>query len=74
MKAAEKIKDAKEYEQVFQQYLEICNRAIEQNRNKFPYSDDAFANATAQLSQVERQALVNAMTYPHDKQKMTKAD
>lgn len=39
MEAAEKIKDAKEYEEVFQQYLEICNRAIEQNRNKFPYTE-----------------------------------
>jgi hypothetical protein len=32
-------KDAQEYEEVFQQYLEICNKAIEQNRNKFPYTE-----------------------------------
>ena len=39
MESAKEIKDAKEYEQVFQQYLEICNRSIEQNKNKFPYTD-----------------------------------
>jgi len=39
MQPAEKIKDSQEYEQVFQQYLEICNRAIEQNKNKFPYTE-----------------------------------
>lgn len=39
MSAENKIKDAIEYEQVFQQYLEICNRAIEQNRSKFPYTE-----------------------------------
>ena len=39
MSSAEQIKDAKEYDLVFQQYLEICNRAIEQNKNKFPYTE-----------------------------------
>jgi hypothetical protein len=39
MQSAEQIKDAKEYDLVFQQYLEICNRAIEQNKNKFPYTE-----------------------------------
>jgi hypothetical protein len=39
MQAAQKVKDAKEYEKVFQQYLEVCNRAIEQNKNKFPYTE-----------------------------------
>jgi len=39
MQSAQQIKDAKDYEQVFQQYLEICNRAIEQNKNKFPYTE-----------------------------------
>ena len=33
------IKDAAEYERVFHQYLEICNRAIELNKNKFPYTE-----------------------------------
>ena len=39
MQLAEQIKDAEEYERVFQQYLEICNRSIEQNKTKFPYTE-----------------------------------
>jgi hypothetical protein len=39
MRISNKVKDAIEYEQVFQQYLEICNRAIEQNKTKFPYTE-----------------------------------
>jgi len=39
MQTLEKISEATDYEQVFQQYLEICNRAIEQNKNKFPYTE-----------------------------------
>lgn len=39
MSSENKIKDAAEYEQVFQQYLEICNRAIELNKGKFPYTE-----------------------------------
>jgi hypothetical protein len=39
MQLSNTIKDAAEYEQVFLQYLEICNRAIEQNRGKFPYTE-----------------------------------
>ena len=39
MSSENKIKDAAEYEQVFQQYLKICNRAIELNKAKFPYTE-----------------------------------
>jgi hypothetical protein len=39
MPTSNKVKDAIEYEQVFQQYLEVCNLAIEQNKNKFPYTE-----------------------------------
>ena len=39
MKHEEKIKEKKEYEEVFQQYLEICNQAIEKNKKKFPYTE-----------------------------------
>ncbi len=28
-----------EYERVFERYLDICNRAIEKNKDKFPYSE-----------------------------------
>lgn len=31
MQSPEQIKEAQDYEQIFQQYLEICNQAIEQN-------------------------------------------
>ena len=59
MKAAEKIKDAKEYELVFQKYLEICNRAIEQNRNKFPYTEIW----GARFKTLETEATLNAVVY-----------
>lgn len=36
---AESSSATQDYEQVFQQYLEVCNRAIEQNKNKFPYTE-----------------------------------
>lgn len=39
MKPSNKIEAAAEYEQVFLQYLEICSRAIEQNKGKFPYTE-----------------------------------
>lgn len=39
MLTTEQMTHAEEYEQVFQQYLEICNQAIEQNKNKFPYTE-----------------------------------
>ena len=28
-----------EYERVFERYLEVCNQAIEKNKNKFPYME-----------------------------------
>ena len=28
-----------EYERIFERYLDICNQAIEGNKNKFPYSE-----------------------------------
>jgi uncharacterized membrane protein len=37
-------------------------------------SDDAFANAAAALPKDERQALVAALAYPHDKKKVTKSE
>jgi hypothetical protein len=59
MKAAEQIKDAQEYELVFQQYLEICNRAIEQNRNKFPYTEIW----GARFKTLETEATLRAVVY-----------
>ena len=28
-----------EYEQIFERYLEVCNRALEKNKDKFPYME-----------------------------------
>jgi len=39
MKPALPTIEAHEYERVFQQYLEICNQAIEKNKGKFPYTE-----------------------------------
>jgi hypothetical protein len=39
MSAARKVRKNIEYETVFQQYLEVCNRAIEKNKGKFPYTE-----------------------------------
>lgn len=51
-------KDAAEYEQVFQQYLEICNRAIEQNKSKFPYTEIWGARLKALKDEMEIEAIV----------------
>jgi len=59
MKAAEQINDAKEYEQIFQQYLEICNQAIEKNRNKFPYTEIW----GARFKTIETEATLHAVVY-----------
>lgn len=51
-------KDAAEYERVFQQYLEICNRAIEQNKNKFPYTEIWGSRLKARKDEMEIEAIV----------------
>src|ERR1700733_6298222 len=56
---SEKIKDEQEYERVFQQYLEICNRAIELNRNKFPYTQIW----NARLKTMEKETEFHAIVY-----------
>ena len=35
----ENTNDDREYERVFERYLEICNQAIEKNRDTFPYNE-----------------------------------
>lgn len=59
MEAAAKIRDAEEYERVFQQYLEICNRAIEQNKGKFPYTEIW----GARVLELEEEMKVEAVIY-----------
>ena len=58
MSSENKIKDAAEYEQVFQKYLEICNRAIELNKNKFPYTEIWGARLKALEDEIKIQAVV----------------
>lgn len=59
MQKTEQIKDAHEYEEVFQQYLNICNQAIEQNKQKFPYADIWGARFQA----LKEEATLNAIVY-----------
>ena len=37
--APEKVATVEEYERVFERYLDICNQAIEKNKDKFPYME-----------------------------------
>ncbi len=39
MKATKKTQEETDYAHVFEQYLVICNQAIEKNRNTFPYTE-----------------------------------
>ena len=48
-----------DYEQVFQKYLEICNQAIEQNKNKFPYTEIW----GARFKTLEKEATLHATVY-----------
>lgn len=59
MEVIQDSKVADDYEQVFQQYLEICNRAIEQNRDKFPYTEIWGARFKA----LEAEATLHAVVY-----------
>jgi hypothetical protein len=46
--------DEREYENVFRQYLDICNQAIAANKDKFPYTEiwNARQKGTDQLGQI----------------------
>jgi len=59
MPTANKDKDAQEYEKVFQEYLKICNQAIEQNKSKFPYTEIW----GARMKLMEKDAKVEAIVY-----------
>ena len=48
-----------DYEQVFHQYLEICNQAIEHNKNKFPYTEIW----GARFDKLETEATLEAIIY-----------
>ena len=58
MQSATENKDAQEYDLVFQQYLEICNRAIEQNKSKFPYTEIWGSRLKAREDEMKIEAIV----------------
>lgn len=58
-----KAKDAKEYALVFQQYLEICNRAIKQNKNKFPYTEIWGSRLQAKVKAKEEAIKIHAVVF-----------
>src|SRR5665213_2180587 len=37
--AVKDIATVEEYERVFERYLDVCNQAIEKNKDKFPYNE-----------------------------------
>jgi hypothetical protein len=47
-----------DYELVFQRYLEICNQAIEQNKNKFPHTEIWGARIKAMEAHTTLRAIV----------------
>lgn len=59
MQTAQQITEAQDYEKVFQRYLEICNLAIEKNKNKFPYTEIW----GARLKQMEEEMKIQAIVY-----------
>jgi hypothetical protein len=48
-----------DYQEVFQKYLEICNQAIEHNRNTFPYTEIW----GARFNTLETEATLDAIIY-----------
>jgi hypothetical protein len=48
-----------EYENVFRQYLDVCNQAIERNKDKFPYTEIW----NARLKGPEKNSLIHAVVF-----------
>ncbi len=48
-----------EYENVFRQYLDVCNQAIERNKDKFPYTEIW----NARLKGPEKSSLIHAVVF-----------
>lgn len=59
MKSAQQIQDDAEYEQVFQEYLGICNLAIERNKSKFPFTEIW----GARFKELRAEATLHAIVY-----------
>jgi hypothetical protein len=58
MPTVKEIKEAVDYEHVFQEYLEICNQAIEKNKSKFPYTEIWGARLNALKEELKIHAVV----------------
>lgn len=58
MPPSEQNKDAAEYERVFRHYVEVCNRAIEANKDKFPYTEIWGARLKSLQDEVKIHAVV----------------
>ncbi len=54
MPIANRTTDESEYENVFRQYLNVCNQAIAANKDKFPYTEiwNARLKGTDQLARI----------------------
>jgi len=59
MISPDNINTTEEYEEVFQKYLDICNQAIEYNKNKFPYTEIWGAHFNA----LKTEAILEAVVY-----------
>jgi len=58
MEQEKRVDPITDYEHVFQQYLAICNRAIEENKSKFPYSKIWGARLQELANDIEIHAVV----------------
>ena len=63
---AQENEDTIGYEKIFQEYVEICNKAIEQNKGKFPYTEIWGARFNA----LKEEATLHAIVYD-DRPKMS---
>lgn len=58
MDAAEETDEGHKYEAVFQEYLNVCNQAIERNKNIFPYTEIWGARLKLLEDEMKMQAVV----------------
>ena len=57
--AVKEIASVEEYERIFERYLDVCNQAIEKNKDKFPYTEIW----GARLQALEEEMKVEAIVY-----------
>jgi hypothetical protein len=52
-------KESHEYERIFERYLDVCNQALEKNKNVFPFKEIW----TARIKSLGKDALVQCAVY-----------